>query len=283
MAQTTERAPERRRRKQMKGWQRFLLCWRLPMVIVLILLLLCGILVGTVTHKLTKPAAAPSDTPAAPTAGQLYDAAVLDAMRAENDEIHDLVCLTADDENATVDENGVATLVVWHNTPDLYPKGEAVGLDGHDLTTFTDKEFSTWYKAHKSEMNADAVTRMEQLLGLAPATGNTHFTVIRANVSKILRPAYQSDITKNEMTTSFSVAPDVDYQSWFNANIISSYFDGARPWTRLGYTYDWADDDSDYGLTEFMISGENSVQVVATYTNEEFLTLIKKGRAVDAE
>lgn len=264
----------------MKGWQKFLLCWRLPMVIVLVLLVLCSVLVGVITHKISAPPAKPADaTP--PTAQEKFEAAVADAMVAEDSEIRKLVCLTAEDDNATVDENGKASLLIWHASPNDYPKGETVALGGRDAWTFTDKEISSWYRQHKKEMNAEEITRLEQLTGQAPGSGNTHFTLVKADVSKVIRPAYQTDPTKSDMTDSFTAQPAAEYLTWFNANIIASYFDGSVPWTRLGYTYDWSDSEDDYGLTQFLISGSNSVEVINTMTNEEFLTLLKNGRAFD--
>lgn len=70
----------------------------------------------------------------------------------------------------------------------------------------------------------------------------------------IFRPAYVSDIKETEMADSFSDDVSEDYKEWFDANIISSYFEGQYPWTRLGYTYDWAmDNGEEYGLSEFVV------------------------------
>ena len=52
-----------------------------------------------------------------------------------------------------------------------------------------------------------------------------------------------------------------EYKAWFDANIISSYFDGKYPWTRLGYTYDWADNGQEYGLSEFINQKDSDVTV----------------------
>ena len=58
-----------------------------------------------------------------------------------------------------------------------------------------------------------------------------------------------------------------------NINIISSYFDGKYPWTRLGYTYDWADNGEEYGLSEFVVRKNSEVKVAYTVDQE---TMLKK-------
>lgn len=55
---------------------------------------------------------------------------------------------------------------------------------------------------------------------------------------------------------------------------IISYFEGAYPWTRLGYTYDWADNDTEYGLTEFLVLNKSKVKVEFTDTTAEFIERI---------
>ena len=62
-----------------------------------------------------------------------------------------------------------------------------------------------------------------------------------------------------------------EYEAWFNGNIIYSYFTSDYPWTRLGYTYDWAEDSDEYGLTEFLILGGTSAEVGFTMTTDEFI------------
>ena len=73
------------------------------------------------------------------------------------------------------------------------------------------------------------------------------------------------------MTTQLTEGADAAYREWFEDNIIWSYFDSAYPWTRLGYTYDWADNGQEYGLSEFLIRQGAEVEVAFTMTTEEFI------------
>lgn len=72
------------------------------------------------------------------------------------------------------------------------------------------------------------------------------------------------------------VSAEESYVRWFNENILDSYFYGAYPWTRLGYTYDWADNGSEYGLSEFLIRQGAEVEVVDTRATKEFLAKINE-------
>ena len=73
------------------------------------------------------------------------------------------------------------------------------------------------------------------------------------------------------MTDSFSEDVNEEYKAWFDDNIISSYFDGAYPWTRLGYTYDWADNGQEYGLSEFIVKKDSNIKVAYTVELDEML------------
>ena len=117
----------------------------------------------------------------------------------------------------------------------------------------------------------DWQTRTKELLGLRPDNESDYFTAMWAKPEDVFRPAYVSDIGTIEMTDAFSDEVDEDYKEWFDSNIISSYFDGKYPWTRLGYTYDWADNGSEYGLSEFIIKKDSDVKVAYTVDLKEML------------
>lgn len=121
--------------------------------------------------------------------------------------------------------------------------------------------------------------RLRQLLAISP--GKTHSTVtgVWADPSDVVRPAYQSDASIGTMTTAFPEGGQVDaqFKSWFDQNILDSYFYGSYPWTRLGYTYDWADNGKTYGMTEFLIQQGAKLEVAFTETTDEFLSRLYGG------
>ena len=81
------------------------------------------------------------------------------------------------------------------------------------------------------------------------------------------------------MSTTFTATGDDEfdtmYKDWFDDNIIGSYFDSAYPWTRLGYTYDWANNGTEYGLSEFLIFSGAEVTIEYTYSIDQFIEFAK--------
>lgn len=217
--------------------------------------------------------------PAAKTNEELYALAVKDAAIAEEDEIKPLVSLTKQDPLVTWDEQGRVLLCTWHNYPDSYPEGETVTASWGFIWTFTDKEMAT----HAGELkeSEDAKMRLRQLISIDPNKNHSTVTGLWVDPSDVIRPAYRSDAANGSMWTAFPAGEEVDesFKAWFDQNILSSYYYGSYPWTRLGYTYDWADNGKEYGLTEFLIKQNAEMEVAFTETTEEFLQrLYDEGR-----
>ncbi len=68
-----------------------------------------------------------------------------------------------------------------------------------------------------------------------------------------------------------------DYITWFNDNIIYSYYPqkdkNKYPWTRLGYTYDWGNPVNEVGLSEFIIKKDARVIVKSIQSTEDYIQL----------
>lgn len=228
--------------------------------------------------KTTVILASSSDTSAAEkTNEELYAMAVRDAAIAEEHEIKPLVSLTKQDPLVTWDDQGRVLLCTWHSYPDSYPEGETVTAEWGYIWTYTDKELAT----HAGELakSEDAVMRMRQLISINPNKTHSTVTGLWVNPSDVIRPAYQPDAAKGSMTTAFPKGEEIEesFLSWFNQNILDSYYYGNYPWTRLGYTYDWADNGKEYGLTEFLIKKGAQVEVAFTETTSEFLQRLCDG------
>ena len=118
--------------------------------------------------------------------------------------------------------------------------------------------------------------RLEQLIGLPKDSGYTHFSAFWVSPDDIIRPAYTFDITKSDMSAEFTKVPEQTFLEWFNSNIEWSYQESAYPWTRIGYTYDWADNGTEFRLSEFLIKKGSDVEVEFTYTTEEFLNWLSE-------
>ena len=201
----------------------------------------------------------------------LYAAAVRDAMVVSEDEIMPLVNITKDDENVIWDGDKVLVLFM-HKYPDSYPAGEEIKLKWGDVWCVSAVEAVRWVQ--HNQITDDPTKRLHQLLGMPLSKGYTTITALWVDASLLYRPAFVTDPTAPMKTTyqpTGDPAFDEKYLKWFDSNVRWSYIESAYPWTRLGYTYDWADNGTAYGLSEFIIFSGAPAKVAYTFTVDEFV------------
>ena len=204
----------------------------------------------------------------APSDEDLWAAAMADAVFSEDDEVMDLVCLTQDDPQVIWDEAGEQVLLVtWHDYAEPCEPGEP--LVHKDIWATSLGEFKNWYRENGGGVT-DWDLRVSQLLGMPDGGGCTRFSAFWISPSAVVRPAYVTDVTA-QMENGYDQITDPVYQTWFDGNIIYSYFESEYPWTRLGYTYDWSGGDSVYGLTEFLIADGSTAEIAFTCSTEDFV------------
>ena len=207
--------------------------------------------------------------------GFLYMLSVIDAHKAEENEILPLVELSVDSEMATWNDKGQVLLLSWHSYPDSYIPGEQFTCKYGEMWTFTDKEVLSWYDENGT-FGSDPELRFEQLLGL-PATDNkTHVSAFWVDLDEIIRPAYQTDAKAQMDAALLDGSALGEHKEWFDANAEYSYVTSAYPWTRLGYTYDWLADENEYGLTEFIILADSVIDVEWTKSFDEFIEWVSE-------
>ena len=240
------------------------------------MMMVSGLLVSAMAVSGVGPASvlAAEETEASDESGDdlqiLFDEAVKDAMIIDKDEILPVVSLDEGEPYAVYDDEGRILLYTFHKYPDSYPDGADVKLEWGNVWTFTGGELEEKYQENKDSVT-DWQTRLKELIGLRPDNESNYFTAMWVKPEDVFRPAYVSDIGTVEMTDSFSEDVNEEYKAWFDDNIISSYFDGAYPWTRLGYTYDWADHGQEYGLSEFIVKKDSNIKVAYTVELDEML------------
>lgn len=200
-----------------------------------------------------------------------YNAAVRDAIFAETDEIQQLVTI---DENSDMviwnDNKDKVLMVSWHSEADDYPASGMFVNEKSEIWVFTTCEMIAWYKNHASDVT-DWKQRFTQLLGLPIKNECSRFTAFWVNVKDLIRPAYQPDIRKQVSEGDLNGSSLVSHKTWFDQTIVGAYFGDYYPWTRLGYTYDWADNGTEYGLSEFIILKNSSLEVAFSMTTDEFV------------
>lgn len=204
------------------------------------------------------------------TAPLLYNKALADARTVEPEEVLPLkTSLTKDDPYAVWNAAGDKVLVAtWNDTPDAYPDGQTVTLGEEAVWVFSGAELKDWYGQNSNGI-ADWHLRLCQLIGLPPDTDYDSVTLLWAAPEDLVRPAYDPDVTSDKMSTTLS--GDDWFQAWFLQNEAGTYGEDGYPWTRLGYTYDWADNGTEYGLTEFIIKPGAQVTVEQTVSTDAYL------------
>ncbi len=212
-----------------------------------------------------------------------YNAAFEKAKNLTNDDIYPLVSIDGNSDKASMSgDNSQVILVTWHNDGDRFKDGEITHLkDGEVLWAFTDKEFLAWFRENHAKVDNWDI-RLKQLLGKSPDTDNRYFTVFWVRVTDVFRPAFFPDISTDMMNTTFTNTLEEDttanamwFKNWFDKESSVAYRKDGFPWTRLGYTYDWGNPNSKYGLSEFIVKEGAEIEVKFTRKNRAFLTWMK--------
>jgi hypothetical protein len=191
-----------------------------------------------------------------------FAAAVKDASEALEEEKFSVV--TLDDYSDKVTWNGDKSrllVVTLTSDPETYKDGELVKSDSV-VWVVNEKELLLWYLDHKDGVrNWDL--RFKQLFGEPRTSKATHMAFLWVKPDDLMRPAYMPDVKAYDMRTAFEgeLSNDAEisermmwFKNWFDARASKIYTGpDARPWTRLGYTYDWGSKADKYGLTEFIV------------------------------
>ena len=199
-----------------------------------------------------------------------YAAAVADAAVADADEVYDqLIAITEANTRLDFDAEGRVLVVTW------------TSWDGYDGVVGTDTTVGVdvWVTAVPElqemcaslDLDADALTlRLEQHLGLPAGTGKDRFVQLRAHPADLFRPSPDPEVPDSVASLDFPAEVSQDHKDWIDGLKATSYGEDGYPWTRLGYTYDWAPGAAEIGASEFVIRsgstvGVDSVQSLAEY------------------
>ena len=212
-----------------------------------------------------------------------YNAAREKAKNLGAEDIQPLVTIGEGSDLASLSgDNTQVVLVTWHNDGERFKDGEITHLkDDEVFWAFTDKEFLKWFRENHDKVDNWDI-RLKQLLGKAPDTDNRYFTVFWVRVTDVFRPAFFPEINTDMMNTAFTNTLEEDtsenamwFKNWFDKTNATAYRKDGFPWTRLGYTYDWGNPDSKYGLSEFIVKEGAEIEVKFTRKNRAFLTWMK--------
>ncbi|SHM59812.1 hypothetical protein SAMN05444266_109136 [Chitinophaga jiangningensis] len=239
---------------------------------IVCLLLLCG---AAACSKNDDPV-----TPA-PDVNALYANSIKDAMTADSSEIIDtLWTITPTNTRLqwkTINGKQYVLMATFMRFPSSYPLGDSITTTWGESFLFAPGQM----KAKLASMSAgtDTILRICQVLGLPPINPktNTHIAQMWVQAAQLYRPAGNPDITTTTTGAVLVPAATNDYITWFNNYILFAYFhtltsatDYHYPWTRLGYTYDWAPGAKEVGMSEFVMKPNSGAWVEKTTTAQDF-------------
>lgn len=204
-----------------------------------------------------------------------YRGAVFNAMLPEEVDIcNNLTPIVESNNNLSWQGQGVdkrVLMVVWTKYPSSYPVGQSVRNSWGDTWVTVFPELQTYFKNHPHS-DQDLRLQVAQLLGMPPNTNDTYFVELWVKPADLFRPSADNEINDTVSQLNFPDSATVSYKMWFLNNTIYSYFTKRLPWTRLGYTYHWENNESKVGLSEFVIKKNSEVVVKSVVSTSDYLS-----------
>lgn len=116
---------------------------------------------------------------------------------------------------------------------------------------------------------------LKQLLGLPPEGEKSLFVEMWVDPQDLFRPSPDPEITDHEAELNFPESGQFikiadKHIQWFLDMKDKSCSENGYPWTRLGYTYDWGNPQSEVGLSEFVIQKGATVLIKSVSTLDEY-------------
>ena len=195
----------------------------------------------------------------------LYQAAVADAIIADSSEICDSLWQINNGNSKlewkTINNEKYVLVGNFNKYPDSYSDTSVINSWGL-IWVFIPEQFKARLKS-TTIIDNDTIMRISQLLGMPPTTTNNYIVELWVKPADLYRPAADPEIDDSTAGLYLSENANPEYTQWFNQNIYDSYFGQWThyPWTRLGYTYDWANPATEVGMSEYCIK-TNSVLFV---------------------
>jgi hypothetical protein len=115
---------------------------------------------------------------------------------------------------------------------------------------------------------AKLTARLEQRLGLSPASSKAYFVRMRLDQpgpDAIFRPCSDSSAAEANCSAGGPAKASAEYHQWFRQQYYSSYGQSLIsefPWTALGYTFDWGSPAQHTGESEFVIRKDANIEIL---------------------
>lgn len=233
------------------------------------------------SHLKAKQRLYPESTQTLDELWQRYADALQDAKVALPSEVSDeLTPITPENENLVWDDTGRVLMVTWTSYPGYDNQVGQETIIGRETWVTAVPELRDFCSDFHPTPEEPLALRLEQLLGLPPMVGKTRFVELWVDPDDIFRPTPDNEIT--DTVAQLIVPPpsafdsEEDYQfarDWYNSQLAGQRYDDPTqgyPWTRLGYTYDWGNPNSEVGLSEFVIKAKSPAKVERVSTTQDY-------------
>ena len=211
---------------------------------------------------------------------ELYKMAVNDATVVDDDEVSENLIAISDTnryiQKKNVDGKNYILGLVLTKYRDSYPIGDTILTYWGETWITIVPEMKDYFKKFKFVNDSVTQLRVQQLLGIPPNPNPQYIVEIWIDSDSLFRPSPDNEINDTRAELHFPVNTPESYITWFNNYIIHSYFPTARnaykyPWTRLGYTYNWALGANEQGLSEFVLKKNSKAIVKFVGSPSEYL------------
>ncbi len=192
-----------------------------------------------------------------------YRQALHDARHPDPDEVSDsLLALTPANPKADVRLiNGMpyAALVTWAlDSSIVYRDSTGRWRAAEDIWVTAEPELREKCRLMMKRNPKSPDRQLQYLLGLPPTYHGRVLIRFRAPIDSIFRPCPDPEVTDTRCELTYPVNVPERHRKWMKETLEASYSSSKLyerfPWTRLGYTYNWAPDaKSEFGLSEFVV------------------------------
>jgi hypothetical protein len=144
------------------------------------------------------------------------------------------------------------------------------------------QEFCRGFVRDHGPAEAKLTQRLEQRLGLSPASSKTYFVRMRLDrpgPAVVFRPCVDPAADRAGCSVGPPAKAPAAHQQWFYQQYYSSYGQsliGEFPWTALGYTFDWAPGPGQAsrfqrtGESEFVIHKNAPIEILEVVTTSQY-------------
>lgn len=130
-----------------------------------------------------------------------------------------------------------------------------------EIYKLTTRSLSSNPVEHPIKHELKVVERTKQYLGLKPDSHYNYFMEFWASPKDLIRPCEDQEVTDHHC---------------ISRERPRDFSDDSYPFTGLGYSYDWGNEDTEVGAAEFVVRPETEIQVFQVIDNRQYLLCDKE-------